>query len=85
MARRQAWLREMGLGSFVPAWVGVPIAFLRPNAGWRERKPFALARMDVSAVVANVSKWRLLPSRYSRKQVGQVIQNDNNHIPTAKH
>ncbi|SPF56344.1 hypothetical protein SBA4_830042 [Candidatus Sulfopaludibacter sp. SbA4] len=44
-----------------------------------------LARMDVSAVVANVNKGALAAKWILKKQVGRVIQNDNNHIPTAKH
>ena len=46
MARRQAWLREMGLGSFVPAWVGVPIAIFFPPAQAKSRANVLCATAD---------------------------------------
>ena len=43
MARRQLWLGEMVLRSFVASLDRSIDSFLDPNAGWLERKSFAVS------------------------------------------
>ena len=53
MALRQAWFggRWASVHS-LPAWAGVSIAFLSPNAGWRELKPLTVSEDHARAVFA---------------------------------
>jgi hypothetical protein len=43
MVRREEWLGEIGLRSFVASLGRRTDRFLRPNAGWQERRPFAVS------------------------------------------